>query len=540
MNQARLHALVQSAENEGLLPSPSGPLDQDSRPWPVVLLTALGAWLAAIPLTIVVAILIAPNYRETLGFYVIGTLVLAGTVVVLRSKALPLFLEQLAVPGLIVGGCSLGFALFQDLHWQGGAAAVGALALAVAVLIPRAWLRVLLAAAAATLMAIALVPEAWSYGRGAGEGFWWAWHVVAALAGVGAIAQMRLSATGSGSRAAAAIDSMVAGTVLATLVALSWWSGMAFLVGASLRAHSGDSGLDDVAAGTLVVLQAVSAVLAIAAGAWLARGWTSVRKPWCAGVAAVLIGLAWFMPALGAVLLILGVCAMSHRWKLASAAGVAFAWIVSSFYYGLEWPLATKALVLVGAGVALAGLAWFASARSGAARMPGVDALQASPRHARAGVALTLLAVLVVVNVGIWQKESIARTGTTIYVDLAPRDPRSLMQGDYMSLNFSLPRIVESDLSRLDATAHPKVVAQPDGRGVAQFLRLDDGTPTRPGELSIALSFKDGRWIFVTDAWFFKEGDAQRFAAARFGEFKVDREGHAVLVGLRGRNLEPL
>ena len=535
MTRARVENLLRAAADEGLLPAGTEPIDQDLRPWPVVLLTALGAWLAAIPLTIVVGIAIAPNYRETFGFYVIGLLTLAGAVSVLRSRSIPLFFEQLAVPGLIVGGCCLGFALFEDLHWQAGAACVAALAMVVAVLIPRAWLRVLLAAAAATLLAIALVPQAWRGDRVATD-FWWAWHVVALIAGIASVVQHRLPATGPGARAATAIDAMAAGGVLAVLVALSWWSGMAFLVGASFRMHDEPGGAAQVQSAQLVIVQAVSAALAVAAAAWIARRWPSVRKPWCAGVAAVLVALSGFMPALGVVLLVLALAAVARRWLLAGAAAVAGAWIVSSFYYGLEWPLATKALLLVAAGAVLAALAWFASGRLAALPAAGAGSWPRASGPATAGIALTLAAVLAVANVGIWQKEQLARAGGTIFVELAPRDPRSLMQGDYMSLNFRLP----VDVSQFDEAAAPRVVLRKDARGVARIERLDDGSPLSKEELPVALSFKDGRWIFVTDAWFFKEGDAQRYAAARFGEFKVGADGRAMLVGMRGANLEPL
>ena len=45
---------------------------------------------------------------------------------------------------------------------------------------------------------------------------------------------------------------------------------------------------------------------------------------------------------------------------------------------------------------------------------------------------------------------------------------------------------------------------------------------------------------FVTDAWFFKEGEARRWAVARFGEFRVDPDGNAMLITLRAKNLQEL
>jgi uncharacterized membrane-anchored protein len=44
-----------------------------------------------------------------------------------------------------------------------------------------------------------------------------------------------------------------------------------------------------------------------------------------------------------------------------------------------------------------------------------------------------------------------------------------------------------------------------------------------------------------TNAFFFQEGDAERFSSARYGEFRVDRSsGEAVLVGLRDDALTAL
>ena len=44
----------------------------------------------------------------------------------------------------------------------------------------------------------------------------------------------------------------------------------------------------------------------------------------------------------------------------------------------------------------------------------------------------------------------------------------------------------------------------------------------------------------MTDAWFFKEGEAQRWQAARFGEFRVLPDGRALLVGMADANLQPI
>src|SRR5690606_17741733 len=69
---------------------------------------------------------------------------------------------------------------------------------------------------------------------------------------------------------------------------------------------------------------------------------------------------------------------------------------------------------------------------------------------------LTLVAgllVLGVVNYAIHGKERVIRNGEVVFLELAPVDPRSLMQGDYMALRFQLAADIEAALSRgaLDA-----------------------------------------------------------------------------------------
>lgn len=538
MSARRLPEVLQAAQAEGLLPAGASLPHDDGRPWPVVLLTALGAWLATLPLLGVIGMLLGDLIAKNVGPYLIGALLIAGALVVLRSRELPLFVEQLAFPALLTGGGALGFGLFRDLGAGAGAALLALIALGVAATVRAAWLRVLLGAAAAVLAAVAITPGRWFFdGRSGLAGWWWSWHIVMA-AGLVAVAAPRRSGL------AEAIESVAAGWLLATLAGLAWWSGMTFLVGGTLGGGFAGEVARELgqrrSTGTLwQAQQALSASLALAAAAWAARRWPGLRHLAHAGAALVLVALAAFMPSLGAVLLMLACCATSGRWRLACTAGVAAAWVIGAFYYQLAWPLTTKAAVMAGAGALLGALAAWA-ARHGASRAVDGGPAAASAPRARWALAASLLAVLAVANVGIWQKEQLIRHGRPVFVELAPVDPRSLMQGDFMRLNFNLPGEPDERRSGLLRVDRPKVLARIDERGVATLLRIDDGAPAAPGELRIELAPKDGRWVLVTDAWFFAEGEVERWAGARYGEFRVDAQGRALLVGLRGSALEPL
>ncbi|MBY0236929.1 MAG: GDYXXLXY domain-containing protein, partial [Burkholderiaceae bacterium] len=231
------------------------------------------------------------------------------------------------------------------------------------------------------------------------------------------------------------------------------------------------------------------------------------------------------------------------------AAGVSCAWMLGAFYYQLSWSLSSKALVLIVVAAVLAAMAYWAQ-RSRRIETASVAGAAATPprwtRPAAALLSLTVLLALLLANLGIWQKEQLIRHGRPIFLPLAPVDPRSLMQGDYMALNFRVMSAAAAPGSGLAGSASelPKDAAQLvlklDARGLAIAQRAADGQALAPDEVLIPLVQKNGRRVLVTDAYFFKEGEAERYAKARFGEFRVDGAGRALLVGLRGENLAPL
>ena len=548
MKPDRLGQTILDAVAAGILPSNASRPVQDIRPWPVVLLTALGAWLAAAPLLIVVGAMLGDVALRGAGPYIVGTLALAGAVAMLRAPKLALFIEQLAIPALIVGGSLLGYALFRDLPNRWAAVAASLVVAAVVWAVPKPWLRVLLGAAAALLVGLAVTPLRWSFlGRSEWPSVWLALHVLLAVALLGAWVQRNVLNRGEDARVAAAWESLSVGWLLVTLAGLAFWAGMTFLVGASLGggevgevaralSRSPSSRLDDMA-----LLRLGSLVLAVAGAAWLTYSWPALRQAWCAGVALVLLGLAWFMPSLGGVLLVLAYCIAGGRWRVAAAAGVAAAWIIGAFYYQLSWPLADKALLLAGAGAALGALAWVAARRTPTSSAPTPTASNPlALGKAQAGMALGALLVLAVANVGIWQKESLIAHGQPVFVALAPVDPRSLMQGDFMALRFAVPSEAANTRHDQEGGRRPMVVARRDARGIATLQRLDHGEPLATDEIRIELSPKNQSWVLVTDAWFFKEGEAERWARAKYGEFRVGSDGRALLVGLRGAELQPL
>lgn len=156
----------------------------------------------------------------------------------------------------------------------------------------------------------------------------------------------------------------------------------------------------------------------------------------------------------------------------------------------------------------------------------------------RALILAGVILVLGAVDVSIFGKERIRRGGEVVYLDLAPVDPRSIMQGDYMALRFRLAQELESrergDPGREGEARTAEVKL--DERRVASLAPAGAADALR-----IRYRIRKGAVWLGTNAFFFEEGSDARYARARYGEFRVDREsGEAVLVGLRGPSLEPL
>ena len=166
---------------------------------------------------------------------------------------------------------------------------------------------------------------------------------------------------------------------------------------------------------------------------------------------------------------------------------------------------------------------------------------------------MSCAAVLALVNFSIMGKERQLERGNVIYLELAPVDPRSLMQGDYMALRFRLANDARPALNRSEpsgvhrfsgpgdlATADGRIVAALDKDSIATYRRLDDGTPIGPNEVLLRYRVRAGQIKFATNAFFFQEGTAKLYEGARYGEFRVAPNGDLLLTRLRGKELQPL
>ena len=160
--------------------------------------------------------------------------------------------------------------------------------------------------------------------------------------------------------------------------------------------------------------------------------------------------------------------------------------------------------------------------------------------------------MLALVNYAIFQKEQLLQEGRVVYLELAPVDPRSLMQGDYMALRYAIAR----DLSRLLsqdrspnadsswddqlAATDGRIVVELDEQSVARLVGLEQGSRLKTNQLYMQYRVRDGEVKFATNAFFFQEGDGELYETARYGRFRVDQAGQLLLTGMMDADLKLL
>lgn len=156
--------------------------------------------------------------------------------------------------------------------------------------------------------------------------------------------------------------------------------------------------------------------------------------------------------------------------------------------------------------------------------------------------------VLLLVNWSIVGKERQLREGRIVYLELAPVDPRSLMQGDYMALNYkltneiyaALPKDKDRHWRRDIVSADGKVVVGLDDRAVARFRRLENKQSLEKDEIVLRYRIRGGMLKFATNGYFFQEGQGKRYESARFGQFRVAPDGELLLASLHDKGLHKL
>lgn len=137
----------------------------------------------------------------------------------------------------------------------------------------------------------------------------------------------------------------------------------------------------------------------------------------------------------------------------------------------------------------------------------------------------------------LFKKETLLSEGKLVLLELAPVDPRSLMQGDYMELRYDITTKFNTDT----IAKRGFCVIQLNNNNVGVNPRLQSAsTPLNKGEYLIKYTSNNRRINIGSESFFFQEGKAKIYEKGKYGALRIDNKGNSLLVGLYNDKFEEI
>ena len=249
----------------------------------------------------------------------------------------------------------------------------------------------------------------------------------------------------------------------------------------------------------------------------------------------------------------------------------AFVVYLGGFYYQLSIPLLYKGVLLVSFAVIFAIVTLFLHARYKAPSQSAVE------NHSVFKAPIWLVGVFVIallgaVNYKVQQFEDVLATGKPVVLKIAPVDPRSLMQGDYMVLNYAIlsefqqsqvlsesnesldsnepiDTVESNETTGIDESSRPSgkkayILVHLDKNHVATFCEEQSEIPTdfKHCTPNVYLPIRyNGSWLpkLPSQDYFFAEGKGEYYAQAEYAEYRF-KDGILLLARLLDKDLKGL
>ena len=233
---------------------------------------------------------------------------------------------------------------------------------------------------------------------------------------------------------------------------------------------------------------------------------------------------------------------------------LAFIVYLGGFYYQLSIPLLYKGVLLVSFAVIFAIVTLFLHARY---KSPSQSAVENYPVF-KAPIGLVgvfLIALLGAVNYKVQQFEDVLATGKPVVLKIAPADPRSLMQGDYMVLNYA----ILSDLQQSQFSSESNETTgidelSPSGKKAYILVHLDKNhvatlceaqseipTDFKHCTPNVYLPIRYKGWLpeLPSQDYFFAEGKGEYYAQSEYAEYRF-KDGILLLARLLDKDFKGL
>ena len=248
----------------------------------------------------------------------------------------------------------------------------------------------------------------------------------------------------------------------------------------------------------------------------------------------------------------------------------AFVVYLGGFYYQLSIPLLYKGGLLVSFAVIFAIVTLFLHARYKAPSQSAVE------NHSVFKAPIWLVGVFVIallgaVNYKVQQFEDVLATGKPVVLKIAPVDPRSLMQGDYMVLNYAILSEIQQSQFLSESNESLETSESIDAGEANETIGIDESSPSGKKayilvhldqnhvatfceeQSEIPTDFKHctpnvylpirykGGWLpkLPSQDYFFAEGKGEHYAQAEYAEYRF-KDGILLLARLLDKDLKGL
>ncbi|MGB2579903.1 putative membrane-anchored protein [Elusimicrobium simillimum] len=153
----------------------------------------------------------------------------------------------------------------------------------------------------------------------------------------------------------------------------------------------------------------------------------------------------------------------------------------------------------------------------------------------RAKLFLIFSGVIILIFLGmIAQKQYVLAKGKTFYMELAPVDPRSLMQGDYMALNYRI------NTNTVNPNKKDYVCLILDSKSIGRHLEDLISEKCTGDAVWLKVYKKRYGYRLAPESFFFQEGYAKLYDNAKYAVLKADGKGGVVLKDLAGADLKEI
>ena len=180
---------------------------------------------------------------------------------------------------------------------------------------------------------------------------------------------------------------------------------------------------------------------------------------------------------------------------------------------------------------------------------------------------LTAICSLSYVGTIVVRHERVASSEGTVFLELAPLDPLSLFQGQYMNLEFMAERqLYEESTLKRTKPGHCLAVVELDERNIGTVRKFLPPRPTLSQKQELPLTYGGGEFllfgvslspaegyrnppdgesrkykiVFYQHQFMFQENMEDRYSNAKYGYFRVAPDGSFQLMDLADENLNLL